>query len=348
MKTIIAMIVAVGLLLTGGAVFAQEAGQPDAPQGKLRIGIGVVKILPSLKDQLHKNDQGPAVSRAIETIDGQLMDALQNTRKFEIIARSDLDVLMREQGLPAGAIIDPNDAKAAAPGKIKGIQFLILPTIDDFVDTAQSSYSQEMGMAVSRRTIRLSAVVRIYNSTTGVLFESMSVPVQIENAGVTRVTPGTNSPNPKATDDSVYVELINQLATRIGQRVTDTLYPAKVLAVTGDQVTLNRGAGTAINRGEVWDVYAQGTSLKDPDTGEVLGREEVHVGQVLISQILPKYSLAQIVGENRGVTTGMVLRQRLQMPQEPGQPASQPQPLAPPAGPAPVPASVPAPAAPAR
>jgi curli biogenesis system outer membrane secretion channel CsgG len=300
----------------------------DVPQGKIRIGIGAVKIVQSLKQQLNQNGQGPAVTRAAETIDAQLMDALQNTRKFEIVARSDLDEMIREQGLPAGVVTDTADTKAAVPAKIKGVEYLVLVTIDDFTDLEQSIYSQEMQMAVSRRTVRMSSVVRIYNTTTGVLLESMSIPSQVESSGTTRVTASDSVKNSKAQDDSAYTELVNQLSQRVAMRVTDIIFPGKVIAVTGGYVTLNRGAGTSINRGELWEVFAAGAELKDPDTGEVLGKEEVKLGEVIISEVLPKFSKAQIYGENRGIAPGMVIRQKLQPQQMPAGQPGQPQPPA--------------------
>lgn len=286
----------------------------EAPQGKMRIGLGAVKVLPSLTAQLTKSDQLNLVNRAAETIEGQMADALQNTRKFEIVARQDLDELLKEQGFQGGIIIDATDPKAAVAARVKGVEYLVLTTIDDFVDVEQSTYSQEMQMAVSRRTLRMSAIVRIYNSSTGVLLESMSVPVQTEGGGATRVTAGDRMKNDKAEDNSVYVDLINQLSMRCAQRVTDILYPAKIVAITGSFITLNRGAGTAINRGELWEVFAAGNELRDPDTGELLGKEEMKVGEIVISEVLPKSSRAQIYGENRGIAPGQVARPKLPEP----------------------------------
>jgi hypothetical protein len=45
----------------------------------------------------------------------------------------------------------------------------------------------------------------------------------------------------------------------------------------------------------------------DPDTKESLGREEVKVGKVKISQVNPKTSLASVL-EDTGITQGAVLR----------------------------------------
>ena len=316
MKSLLRLLGIACVMMVGVTAMSQEA-----PQGKMRIGLGDVKVLPSLKQTLAANGQLDQVNRLAETVEAQLMDALQNTRKFEIVARHDLDQLIKEQGLPAGAITDPSDPKSALAGKIKGVEYLVLPTIDDFVDVEQSTASQEMQMAMSRRVVRMSAVIRIYNSSTGVLLESMSVPVQVENTGATRMTPGDAVKNPKAQDDSVYVDLINQLSMRCAQRITDILFPARIVAVTGDSVTINRGAGTMINRNEVWEVFATGKDLRDPDTGEVLGKEETKMGEIVIVDVLPKASRAQIAGENRGIAPGQIARQKLQMPQMPPGPA---------------------------
>lgn len=286
----------------------------DVPQGgKIRIGVGTVKVLPALNKQLSASDQGLAIDRACETIEGQLTDALQNTRKFEIVARQDLNDLLKEQSLTPGVIIDNADPKAAVPAKIKGLQYLTLVTIDDFVDTGVSTFSPEMGFAASRRSLRMSAIVRVYNTSTGLLLESMTVPVQIESTGTARAVPGENAKNPKAVDDSVYVALVNQLSKAAAQRVVDAVYPARIIAVTGDFVTLNRGAGTLIDRNQLWEVFAVGQELKDPDTNEVLGREEMKIAEVIITDVLPKFSKGQVYGENRGIATGMIIRPKVQI-----------------------------------
>jgi hypothetical protein len=50
-----------------------------------------------------------------------------------------------------------------------------------------------------------------------------------------------------------------------------------------------------------------GQELIDPDTKESLGREEVKVGRVKITQVNPKTSQAQIL-EDTGIDTGAILR----------------------------------------
>ena len=295
-------------------VTTNTAGEAAEATGKMRLGIGAVRVLPGLEQKLKASDQGAMARWVAETVEGQLMDALQNTRKFEIVARHDLDELFKEQDMRRGVIIDDADQKGARPGKIKGLQYLVVTSIDDLMDTEQSIYSADMGMAVNKRLLRMSAIVRIYDTTTGVVKESISVPVQMESAGTVRAVAGDQMRNPKASDDGAYVAMVNQLSQRVSQRVVDVIFPAKVIAVTGGYVTLNRGQGTAIDRNQVWEVYAAGRELKDPDTGEALGQEEMKVGEVVVVDVTPKFSKGQMFGENRGIAVGNVARIKMQAP----------------------------------
>ena len=104
-------------------------------------------------------------------------------------------------------------------------------------------------------------------------------------------------------------------ATRIATHVADVIFPPKVLIRRDNVVTINRGEGGGVAVGDIFNVFAQGEELKDPDTGEVLGREEVKVGKVKISQVNPKTSLADIV-EDTGIDKGAVLH-KVQPPAAP-------------------------------
>jgi hypothetical protein len=81
----------------------------------------------------------------------------------------------------------------------------------------------------------------------------------------------------------------------------------RVLVKREMQITLNRGQGAGVEVGQVLNVFAQGETLIDPDTQEVLGREEVLIGKVRIISVQPKFSTAEIL-EDFGINKGAVLR----------------------------------------
>ena len=85
------------------------------------------------------------------------------------------------------------------------------------------------------------------------------------------------------------------------------VFPAKVIARRDTQVTINRGEGAGVAVGDVLNVYALGEEMIDPDTKESLGRDEVKVGKVKITEVDPKFSKADVI-EDTGISPGAILR----------------------------------------
>ena len=149
----------------------------------------------------------------------------------------------------------------------------------------------------------MSLLMKIYDTVEGKLLETASVQTErtIINENFNSAT--TNS---DATD-TLLIELAKESSVKAAQRLADVIYPAKVLALTGKTLTLNRGDGTGIAVGQIWQIFAVGEALVDPDTGEILGSEEVYVGAAKITSVLPKFSKG-VVSEDLGIVRGSVLR----------------------------------------
>jgi hypothetical protein len=97
------------------------------------------------------------------------------------------------------------------------------------------------------------------------------------------------------------------MAEKIAVRVVDVIFPARVLAINSPQVTINRGDGTGIKANDLWEVFALGEELIDPDTGVSYGRDEIMVGKVRITRVRPQFSTAEIL-DDVGIQRGAVLR----------------------------------------
>jgi hypothetical protein len=96
------------------------------------------------------------------------------------------------------------------------------------------------------------------------------------------------------------------MAQKIANHFADVIFPAKVLVKRDNIVTINRGEGGGVAVGDVFNVFALGEAMIDPDTKESLGREEVKVGKVKITQVGTKTSQAEIL-EDTGIDKGTVL-----------------------------------------
>ena len=316
-RTALACLATLGVLT--GSVSAQDdaSGAASAPTQPAKIAIAVprVEALPAVVEKVRGYGQKNELDQIVQGLDAKLADALFNTRKFDVRAHADLQKLLGEQSSQDSGNYDLTDPNRAKPFRLAGIPYLALVQIDDFQDQVQTANFEGIGAKATRRQIRLGAVCRIFDATRGSLLESARVVVSdldFKN-------------NPQYVIDqqggdlteAIVNVIADRMANQCAQRITDVIFPAKVLVVRDGVVTLNRGEGTAIAMGEVWEAFATGEELVDPDTGEVLGSEEVSIGFVRVISVAPKFSRAEICGIDRGIAKGCILRKSTRTECEP-------------------------------
>lgn len=277
---------------------AQEAAPAapahPAPSPALKtVAIAKVKATPAILANANGNERRNSIERMTGALDGQLMSALQQTRKFTLLARSDADALVEEN---------------AASGK--AFQFghsdlTLVVTVDDFQDFTETASFAAIGKSATKRVIRFAAVAKLYETKTNKLIETANLQEQNldseEDLAQAASTGGRLS-------DSLLIALTRRLSEKIAQRITDVAFPAKILAKTGNIVTINRGEGTGIATGQLWEVFALGAELIDPDTGASLGREELSIGKIRIQRVTARTAQGEVSGEDLGIDRGSIVR----------------------------------------
>ncbi len=275
----------------------------SSAQEKSTLAIASIKPTPSLAGAT-KPDKKAEMNRIIESLDSQLIDRVNATRKFDIVGRSDLNEVIKEQDLGASGNVDAKTAAKA--GKLTGAKYLLVATVDDFQDYVEKATFEGTGRQATKRVFRFSIIGKIYDSTTGKLLESANF--QTGNDAFKQIQQERNySVKDGELSDEMMVAVSRTMAEKIANRVADVIFPAKILIKRDTQVTINRGEGAGVAVGDVFNVFALGEALIDPDTKESLGREEVKVGKVKIAEVDPKFSKADVL-EDTGITTGAILR----------------------------------------
>ncbi len=276
---------------------AQDAG------GKSTLAISSIKPTPSLEASV-KPDKKLEMGRILESLDSQLIDRVNATRKFEVVGRSDLSDIVKEQDLGASGNVDAKTAAKA--GKLTGAKYLLVSTVDDFQDYVETATFEGTGRSSTKRVFRFSVIGKIYDSSTGKLLESANL--QTGNDAFKDISENRSySVKDGNLSDEMMVAVARDLAQKIANRLVDVIYPAKILIKRDKEVTINRGEGGGVAVGDTFNVFALGEELIDPDTKESLGREEAKVGKVKITQVNPKTSLADIL-DDTGIDKGAVLR----------------------------------------
>jgi len=279
----------------------------SAQEGKATIAVSSIKATASL-DASVKPDKKLELGRIIESLNSQLTDRINATRKFDVVGRSDLGDLLKEQDLGASGNVEARTAAKA--GKLAGATFLLVTTVDDFQDYVETATFEGTGRSSTRRVFRLSVVGKLYDSSTGKLIESANL--QTGNDAFKDISENRSysTKDGNLTDDMM-VAVARNLAQKIATHFAEVIFPAKVLTRRDKEVTLNRGEGGGVAVGDKFNVFALGQELIDPDTKESLGREEVKVGTIKITQVNPKTSTAEIL-DDAGIDKGAILRKASQ------------------------------------
>ena len=292
--TPLSLMVAISALMVGVASGQLAQGEKDT------VFVGELKVKPSVVKLAAKQGNDTELQRVAESLDTQFINALNATRVFQLVDRKRIGDLEAEQAYAAVAV-DPNDKNAAKQFKMAGAKYAFLPQIDSFQIQTQTEEYQKIGRTSMDRKVSLSALVQIIDTSTGKLLpDSPSIQLnKSESVEQARAGQATWS-------EQTLVALAKEMANKLSQGVVGLLRPAKVLAVTGKQVMINRGTESGFNKDNLVEICAF-NEVKDEDTGEMF-RNEVPVGRAKITRSDAKQCYAMIDGEDTGIAKGCVAR----------------------------------------
>lgn len=264
---------------------AQEASQT----GLKKLAIATVKVGKAVATDAAAAGRKLKMDRMTENLNAQLLSAFQTTRKFRLVGRQNADALAEE------------DAATGRTFSFGDADYLLVVTVDDFQDVMETKKFAALGTTVTSRTLRFAGISEIYDARTKEVVETSNIDVERTAPEEQRgATTGD-------TRDSLLRELTKELAEKTAQHVADVIYPARILDKTDKTVAVNRGEGSGIANGQLWEVFALGKEMMDPDTGKSLGPVEVSVGKIRVTRVNPKFSQATVI-EDTGIDQGAIVR----------------------------------------
>lgn len=309
---LVAGMVGTSALMAATALVAPSAAQAPptvAVAEKPRLAIRAIAATPAVTAQAKVDGTDNALMQIEQGADVQLLSAIEATRRFEIVARADLPSIIKEQDLTQSGNVNVLDPQAARAFQLAGARYVATLTISNYQEVVEKTelLNQFGTSKAERRTINLQAVLKIFDSTTGSLFRSTQV--TLSESAVNEIMPGVEQKGVKT--NVVLGAVAKKLATDVANAIADSLSPARVIGYTLGQITFNRSAEGGVSVGQIYEVFVPGSAMIDPDTGEQLGAEEVHVGWARVTDAGARFSTAQAI-EDRGIDRGAMLRLRTQ------------------------------------
>ena len=228
-------------------------------------------------------------------------ELLTQGRRFGVLDRKRPEVYEAEKQILASGDVDVGER--ARLGKVMGADYLVYGTIDRVAIETTTRVIRATGERIERS-----------HGATKVRFTVLAAATrQVKWSSAITLDRGLP---PGLRPEAAAEALLEEVAVRMVDELTENIYPPRVTEVLGPgQFVVNRG-GNTVEAGSVFEVFAVGNWLLDPDTGERLDQLETSVGIARIVTVKPKYSIAELISDVVDLSRGMVLRRRQAMPDE--------------------------------
>ncbi len=233
-----------------------------------------------------------------------LVSELVKTGRFIVVERQGLGDVVGEQALGQSGLV--RGETAARTGQVLGAQVIVRGAVTEFESRASGA---GIGVRTERSVVDLQAEnahvaidLRLIDTASGQVIASHNVS---KNAPATGGALGVRSRSGRVSfGGDLYHQTPIGTATRaaIAEAVgfvaahASRASPASfaVVKVEGTSIYINAGSSANVKVGDVFQVYAKGEDLTDPDSGLKLGSSDRLVGSVQISEVQEQFSIATI------------------------------------------------------
>ncbi|HEV8608503.1 MAG TPA: CsgG/HfaB family protein [Thermoanaerobaculia bacterium] len=305
------------LFLFAVALFAATrvltAAEPAAePAAKPRVAI--------LEFKNKVQGYGWSGYKAGQAAQDMLATELVKKGTFRVMEREQLDAIVQEKNLSLSGNIDPKTAVKI--GKMIGVEYLIAGAVTEMgVADRNANVPALFGRlpSVNVRSQRLDAALdaRAFSTSTGEIVWADTARESTSDSSVYVYGAG-GGVDDHGKLDRILRPVVLKLAESLGQKklATSGLGGAadasgvvgKIAKAAGGAIYVNVGAEAGIKEGDEFDVFREAEQIKDPDTGEVLGANEVKVGRIKVIAVRGPRLSAAIVISGSGFKAGDLLK----------------------------------------
>ena len=260
--------------------------------------------------------------RAGEAAQDMLVTELVKKGNFRVMEREQLAAILEEKNLNVSGDIDPKTAVKL--GKMIGVEYLIAGAITE-LGVADRDVSVPSGLfggrlpSVNVRSQKMDAAVdaRAFSTSTGEIVWADTASESTSDSSVYVAGAGGGVEDHRKLDRllrPVVVKLAESLSqtkistSGLGGASDASGVVGKIAKASGGAIYVNVGSEAGIKEGDEYDVFRAGEVIKDPDTGEVLGANEVKVGRIKVTAVRGPRLSSAIVISGSGFKPGDVLK----------------------------------------
>jgi len=235
----------------------------------------------------------------------ELTTALINSGHFIVVERAELASVLREQEMALQHIVSKETA--AQVSRVLGAQLLIRGSVTEFdqraggtglrVGVSTGMFGGALGGQSTEGIVGMD--IRLIDTTTGQVIQSHRAEAKVSAHGISadinvnQVSFGGDHFN-KTVLGQATRQAIEQAVAFIIQAMGPVPWTGRVVEVSGGQVYINAGSTAGLKPGDLFAVSTVVKELTDPSSGELLGIEEAKLGEIEVTNVQEKYSIAQM------------------------------------------------------
>lgn len=305
----IALRVVMGLLLFG--VFGCES---VALAEKQVVAVGLIDFRANeTYEDIPYKPESFGVRKDSRAFRNMVTTALEQTKKFRVVEREEKKVheLFSEQ--EAAMLGIAREGYNGDSLQTQGVDYLLTGAVTEFgyIDGGKVAFNLQQEMAVV-----MAVDLRLMKVRTGEV--GFAETVRVQAGGQVRMHRDGQALKDRRSKGVLVGEAMRETATRIANLVALRVYPVKIVRVNANGIlTLNYGSGV-FAYGDMLDVFKVGNEMIDPDTGENLGGNEEHVGQIVVVDVRRNLSSAKVFESSEDFATGMIVRKNKRRSRERG------------------------------
>jgi len=245
----------------------------------------------------------------VNGIDAIVIDSLSQTGRFRLVERTELGSVLAEQDLAAsGRIAKPSGAKT---GNVLGAEFLVQLVVTDY-ETKTSGTNKGIGGLLTKKVPLLGGVkagssqgrvglnLRLIDAETSeIIFtkqiESVIKETNLAFGGAGLIGDiglgGFMSQYSKTPIGQAVIAGVNQATFELIKQIGSKSAEGSVVKADSTQIYTNLGQDS-VAVGDRLQVLKKGEELIDPETGISLGGSTTSLGEIQVSQVQEKFSIA--------------------------------------------------------
>jgi curli biogenesis system outer membrane secretion channel CsgG len=274
---------------------------PLLAQSKIRIAIWNFENNAERSWWFH-DDLGPAARNQIDTA---FSENTELARRFSVIERQQLELVLKEQGLATFGAVDPQSA--AKVGRLLGVQYIVVGGVDKFSINKTSGATGRFG-GVGGNMVSAEAVInmRFIDATTAERVLALSAEGDVRKGGGVFRGTGLSRDAQWGIASEAIEKASSALVTKLASGgYLDRISAAaganrplegKIIKVDGDRAWINLGSAAGLKVGDTLKIVNVGDELIDPDTGAKLGATETESGAGEVVDVQEKFAVIKFTG----------------------------------------------------